>query len=154
MGKQFKVIPLKLFYYQTCFETWRNWHSWYEHWKNTIKNGVSVLVYASAGSKNGVFVLVAYWKFESPSYRIKSWLLGKRKVLCWKQSLIYWHKQYSFIISCFWLLGCGNIASFWTVPWFAWSHHLGQNTPSWGLFKKKKSCSTIKLFSFFKYFLY
>ena len=24
-----KVIPLKLFYYQTCFETWRNEHSWY-----------------------------------------------------------------------------------------------------------------------------
>ena len=26
-----KVIPLKLFYYQTFFETWRNKHSWYEH---------------------------------------------------------------------------------------------------------------------------
>ena len=25
-----KVIPLKLFYYQTFFETWRNAHSWYE----------------------------------------------------------------------------------------------------------------------------
>ena len=32
-----KVIPLKLFYYQTFFETWRNEHSWYEHYKNTIK---------------------------------------------------------------------------------------------------------------------
>ena len=27
----FKVIPLKLFYYQTFFETWHNQHSWYEH---------------------------------------------------------------------------------------------------------------------------
>ena len=27
----FKVIPLKLFYYQTFFETWRDKHSWYEH---------------------------------------------------------------------------------------------------------------------------
>ena len=27
-----KVIPLKLFYYQTFFETWRN-----EHYKNAIK---------------------------------------------------------------------------------------------------------------------
>ena len=26
-GAQFKVIPLKLFYYQTFFETWRNEHS-------------------------------------------------------------------------------------------------------------------------------
>ena len=32
-----KVIPLKLFYYQTFFETWRNEHSWYEHYKNAIK---------------------------------------------------------------------------------------------------------------------
>ena len=33
----FKVIPLKLFYYQTIFETWRNEHLWYEHYKNAIK---------------------------------------------------------------------------------------------------------------------
>ena len=45
-----KVIPLKLFFYQTFFETWRNEHSWYEHYKNATKNGVTVLVYASAGS--------------------------------------------------------------------------------------------------------
>ena len=32
-----KLIPLKLFYYQTFFETWYNHHSWYEHWKNAIK---------------------------------------------------------------------------------------------------------------------
>ena len=35
--KVLKVIPLKLFYYQTFFETWRNGHSWYEHYKNAIK---------------------------------------------------------------------------------------------------------------------
>ena len=35
--QSFKVIPLKLFYYQTVFETWRNEHSWYEHYKNAIK---------------------------------------------------------------------------------------------------------------------
>ena len=27
----FKVIPLKLFYYQTFFEILRNEHSWHEH---------------------------------------------------------------------------------------------------------------------------
>ena len=32
-----KVIPLKLFYYQTFLETWRNEHLWYEHYKNAIK---------------------------------------------------------------------------------------------------------------------
>ena len=26
-----KVIPLKLFYSQTFFETWHNQYSWYEH---------------------------------------------------------------------------------------------------------------------------
>ena len=31
------VIPLKLFYYQTFFETWRNEHSSYEHYKSAIK---------------------------------------------------------------------------------------------------------------------
>ena len=36
-GRVIKVIPLKLFYYQTFFETWRNEHSWYEHYKNAIK---------------------------------------------------------------------------------------------------------------------
>ena len=49
-----KVIPLKFFYYQTFFETWHNEHSWYEHYKNAIKNGVVTIkngvVYASAGS--------------------------------------------------------------------------------------------------------
>ena len=29
--KVFKVIPLKLFYYQTFFKNWHNQHSWYEH---------------------------------------------------------------------------------------------------------------------------
>ena len=35
--RYFKVISLKLFYYQTFFETWQNEHSWYEHYKNAIK---------------------------------------------------------------------------------------------------------------------
>ena len=35
--KGLKVIPLKSFYFQTFFETWRNEQSWYEHYKNVIK---------------------------------------------------------------------------------------------------------------------
>ena len=42
-------------------------------------------------------------------------------------------------LSCFWLLGCGNIALslFRTVPWLAWSPGLSQNTSSKGLCSKK-----------------
>ena len=48
----------------------------------------------------------------------------------------------------------GNIALFRSVPWLARSPRHGQNTPSTERFSKKKSCSTIKLFFFFKYVLY
>ena len=44
-----------------------------------------------------------------------------------------------FHLSCFWLLGYGNIALFRTVLWLAWSLRLGQNTPSWDLFSEKKN---------------
>ena len=54
-----------------------------------------------------------------------------------------------FLIAWFW-----DIALFRTVPWLACSRRFGQNTPSTELFSTKKSCSTIKLFSFFKYVLY
>ena len=69
--RNFKVISSKLFYYQTFFETW---HSYVNNVtiKKCHKNGTPVLVYASAGSENGVFLLVAREKFESSSYRIKS----------------------------------------------------------------------------------
>ena len=33
---ELKVIPLKLFYYQTIFETWHNQHSLYEHYITNI----------------------------------------------------------------------------------------------------------------------
>ena len=54
----------------------------------------------------------------------------------------------------FLLPGCGNISLFWTVPCLIWSPRVGQNTPIWELFSKKKSCSTIKLFFLFKYVLH
>ena len=50
-------------------------------------------------------------------------------------------------LSRFWLPGCGIISFFRTVPWLIWCPRVGQNTPSWELFSKKNSCSTIKLFS-------
>ena len=57
-------------------------------------------------------------------------------------------------LSRFWLPGCGIISLFRTVPWLIWSPRVGQNTPSWELFSKKKTCSTIKLFFRFKYVLH
>ena len=55
----------------------------------------------------------------------------------------------SFLVAC-----CGDIVLFRTVPWLAWSPRLDPNTPNTKLFSPKKSCSTIKLFFFFKYVLY
>ena len=57
-----KVIPLKLFYYQTFFETWRDEHSWYEHFKNAIKNwGHRAFLRVSRPLKWGIFSGCA-WK--------------------------------------------------------------------------------------------
>ena len=54
--RKLKVIPLKLFYYQTFFETWRDEHSWYEHCKNAIKIwGYRACLRVSRLSKWGIF---------------------------------------------------------------------------------------------------
>ena len=50
-------------------------------------------------------------------------------------------------LSCFWLLGCGNIALFRTVPWLAWSPGLGQNTSTRELFSKKNHVLLSNFFS-------
>ena len=53
-----KVIPLKLFYYQTFFETWRNEHSWYEQYKNAVKKwGHRACLHVSRPLKRGIFTL-------------------------------------------------------------------------------------------------
>ena len=51
----------------------------------------------------------------------------------------------------FWLPGCGDITLFRTVPWLAWGARLDSNTPNTKLFPPHKSCSTTKLFFFFKF---
>ena len=61
-------------------------------------------------------------------------------------------------LSCFRLLGYGNIALFRTVLWLAWSPGLGQNTSSRGLFSKKNYVLLSNFFSssnisFFRLFL-
>ena len=53
-----KVISLKLFYYQTFFETWSNEHSWYQHYKYAIKKmGSPCLFTRQQALKIGYF----YW---------------------------------------------------------------------------------------------
>ena len=58
-------------------------------------------------------------------------------------------RQQALKMGCFyWLPGCGNIALFRTVPWLTWSPRCWPNYTQLGtIFQKKKSCSTIKLFS-------
>ena len=52
----FKVIPLKLLYYQTFFETWHNEHSRYERCKNAIKKwGHCACLHVSGLLKWGIF---------------------------------------------------------------------------------------------------
>ena len=127
-----KVIPLKLFYYKTFFETLRNEHLWYEHYKNAIKKMRSPCLFTRQQAlKKGYF----YWLRVKSSNHLHTelnlgYLKGTKFCLESKASFIG--------ISRFWLPGCGNIVLFRTVPWLTWGPRLGQNTPSWGLFSKKR----------------
>ena len=49
LGNDLKVIPLKLSYYQTFFETWRNERS-YEHYKNDRTVGVNCFIFSNISS--------------------------------------------------------------------------------------------------------
>ena len=53
-----------------------------------------------------------------------------------------------------WLRGYCPFSDSAVVNFWWLSPRLGQNTPSWELFSKKKSCFTIKLFFLFKYVLH
>ena len=60
-------------------------------------------------------------------------------IASFKLSLIPWLREYCTFSD-------SSVVSLKSTPW--------PNTPSWELFSKKKSCSTIKRFFFFKYVLY
>ena len=129
-----KVIPSKLFHYQTFFETWRNEHSWYEHYKNAIKRrGHRACLRVSRLLKWGIFTGCAVKVWITFIYRITlGYLKGTKFCLESKVSFIDISSIASF--KPFLLPGCGNIALFRTVPWLTWSPRVGQNTPSWKLF--------------------
>ena len=148
----FKVIPLKLFYYQTFFETWHN-----EHYKTAIKKmGSPCLFMRQQALKMDYFhwlsvlnsnhlhteLNLVTWKAQSFVLKVKFHLLTKAILL---------H------LSRFWLPGCGDIALFRTVPWLTWDPRLGQNKPSCETISKKvlfsyqtffplQICSSIRLF--------
>ena len=110
--RELKVIPLKLFYYQTFFETWRNYHSWYEHLKNAIKKwGHRACLRVSRLLKWGILndcalkIRIIFTQYlVSVSWETQSFIVKAKLHLLTKALLLH--------LSCFWLLGCGNIALF------------------------------------------
>ena len=147
LGSRLKVIPLKLFHYQTFFETWRNEHSWYEHYKNAIKiRGHRACLRVSRLLRWGIFTGCAVKVWITFIYRITlGYLKGTKFCLESKASFIDISSIASF--KPFLLPGCGNIALFRTVPWLTWSPRHGQNTPSWEPFSKKNHVLLSNFFS-------
>ena len=142
-----KVIPLKLFYYQTFFETWRNEHSWYEHYKNAIKIwGHRACLRVSRLLKWGIFTSCAL-KVRITFIQNKILVTWEAQSFALKEKLHLLTYTVLLHLSRFWLLGCGDITLFRTVPWLTWSPRLGQNTPSWKLFSKKNHVLLSNFFS-------
>ena len=148
-----KVIPLKLFYYQTFFETWRNEHSWYEHYKNAIKIWGSPYLFTR---QQALKMEYFYWLLVKSLNHLHTelnlgYLKGTKFCLESKASFI----------------DISIIASFtpfliaWLRQYFTFSDSSVVNLKSsrWpkytqlGTIFQKKSCSTIKLFFLFQYVL-
>ena len=84
-----KVIPLKLLYYQTFFETWHNQHSWYEHLKNAIKRW-------GHGARLRVSRLLNWGIFTGCAFKIRIPFL--QNCLCYlKHTKCYLEHKASFI---------------------------------------------------------
>ena len=136
-----------MFYYQTFFETWHNQHSWYEHYKNSIKRlGHRACLHVSRLLNWGIFTgrslkirSLCYLKHTRFYHEHKASLIQLSSIASFNSFLIGWLWEYCF---------------FRTVRWLAWCPRLDPNTPNTKIFSPKKSCSTIKLFLFFKYVLY
>ena len=145
---------MKLFYYQTFFETWRNEHSWYEHYKNAIKIwGHRACLRVSRLFKIGYF----YW------LRVKSLnhLHAELNLGYLKGTKFCLESKASFI-------DISSSASFkpfliaWLRYYFSFSDSSVVNLKSsrWpkyaqlGTIFQKKSRSTIKLFFLFQYVLH
>ena len=142
-------------YYQTFFDTWRNEHSWYENLKNAIKNwGHCARLCASRLLKWGIFTGCAFNKRLNHLHTELShgYLKDTKFYLESKASFIGINSIASFKL--FWLLGCRNIALFWTVPWLTWIPRLGQNTPSRELYSKINRALLSNFFFLFNYVLH
>ena len=66
-------------------------------------------------------------------------LIGISSIASFKPFLIAWLREYCTFLD-------SSVVNLKSSPW--------PNAPSWELFSKKKSCSTIKLFFLFKYVLH
>ena len=134
-----KEIPLKLFFYRTFFGTWRNEHSWYEHYKNAIKKwGHRAYLRVSRLLKWGIF----YWLHVKSSNHLHTELnLGYLKgtkfcleskasfidigsIASFKSFLIAWLREY-------WTFSDSSVDNLKSSPW--------PNTPSWEAFSKNNN---------------
>ena len=108
--KPVKVIPLKLFYNQTFFETWRNEYSWYEHYKNAIKKwGHRACLRVSKLLKWGILtgcvfkvrirnlhseLNLGYFKGTKFCLESKASFIDISSIAPFKQFLIAWSREY------------------------------------------------------------
>ena len=104
--------------------------------KHSVTPGVTVLVYTSPGSfKNSNHLhsesSLGYPEDTNFYLESKASFIDISSIAPCKLFLIAWLREYCTLR---------------TVPLLASNPRLGQNRPSWELFSKNKSCSTIKLF--------
>ena len=148
------VIPLKLFYYQTFFETWHNQHLWYEHWKNAIKRWGHRVWLRVSSLLNWVSF---YWlrvKHSNP-------LLTELSLCYLKHTKFYLEHKASFIqISSIASFNSFLIAWLWGYCTFSDSSVVSLKSSPWPKYTKYETIFPQKIvfyyqtFFFFKYVLY
>ena len=148
-----EVIPFKLFYYQTCFETWHNRHSWIWTWKKkrNKKMGLPCLFTRQQALILGYFYLVRVTK-SNP-------LLTELSLCYSKHTKFYLEHKTSFIqISSIASFNSFLIAWLWGYCTFSHSSVVSLKSSPW---PKHTKCETIfpqkiVLLSFFflKYAIY
>ena len=118
---------------------------------NTKKNAVRKCGHRACLHFSG---LLKWGIFTGCGLKIPITFIENEVLVTWKtQTFVLKAKLYLLTsavllhLSCFWLIGSGNIAQFRKIPWLAWSPRLRQNTPSWELFSKKNRIPLSNFFS-------
>ena len=142
----FKVIPLKLFYYQTFFETSHNQHSWYEHGKKCNKKMGSPCLFTRQQSlKLGYF----YWlrvKHSNP-------LLTELSLCYLKHTKFYLEHKASFIqISSIASFNSFLIAWLWGYCTFSDSSVVSLKSSPWPKYTKYETIFPQKIMFYYQTF--